>query len=60
VAVAVFYAQLGDKENALKYLEQATEKPDYELQNANPNPVFDFIRKDKRFAEVMKKINLNP
>lgn len=59
VAIATFYAQLGDKENTLNYLEHASQKIEFELQYANPNPVFDLVRKDKRFVDVMKKINLN-
>lgn len=60
MAIATFYAQLNDKENALIYLEQASKNVEFELQYANPDPIYDSIRKDKRFIEVMQKINLNP
>ena|GEM_PF-1615138 len=58
-AIAGFYAHLGNKEKTLEYLEKASELPRYNLSQANPNPIFDAVRKDKRFVELMKKINLN-
>jgi len=60
VAVAAFYAKLEDKEKTLEYLEKATEKPEDMLYRANPNPIFNFIRKEPRFIELMKKVNLQP
>lgn len=33
---------------------------EYELYRANANPVFNLVRKEPRFIELMKKINLQP
>lgn len=57
-ALAGFYARLGDIEKTLQYLEEATEKPEYDPAAANSDPIFDFIRNDERFIALMKKINL--
>ena len=60
VTMAVFYAQLGDKEKALDYLEKAIANPNHDLPRANPDPVFDTIRNEPRFGALMKKVNLSP
>lgn len=59
-AVAGFYARLGDQEKTLEWLEKASESPTYDLSAANADPLFDVVRNDARFKELMKKINLNP
>lgn len=60
VAVASFYAKLEDKEKTLEYLEKATENPEDMLYRVNPNPIFNFVRREPRFIELMKKVNLQP
>ncbi len=60
-AIATFYSELGDKDKALRFLEQEfeTEYCKCNLPIANSDPIFDSLRKEKRFIELMKKINLN-
>lgn len=60
VAVASFYAKLEDKEKTLEYLEKATERNEDMLYRVNPNPIFNFVRKEPRFIELMKRVNLQP
>ncbi len=59
-AMASYYIHLGDKEKTLEYLKKGAESPIYEIQVANADPIFDAVRKDIRFVELMKKINLAP
>jgi len=60
MAIAIFYAQLQDKENTLKYLEEMGETSPVDILYVNPDPAFDFVRKEPRFAELMKKKSLQP
>jgi TolB-like protein/Tfp pilus assembly protein PilF len=58
-----WYALLGDKEESLKYLQKALEKPNssytYFMLIA-VNPDFDFLRGDPRFQEIIDKLGLTP
>lgn len=58
LAISTFYLQLGEKEKALDYLEKSLDERDMFLPTANADSVFDSIRNEKRFVEVMKKIGL--
>lgn len=60
LAIASFYAKLGNREKTLEYLEKTLEDPAYELARVNPDPIYDFLRKDRRFIELMRKIELAP
>ncbi len=60
VAIATFYAKLEDRDKTLEYLEKAAEKPEDLLHRANANPIFNFVRTERRFIELMKKVNLYP
>ena len=52
---------LGEKEKALDFLEKelATEYCKCNLPLANSDPIFDAVRQEKRFIELMKNLNLN-
>jgi DNA-binding winged helix-turn-helix (wHTH) protein/TolB-like protein len=58
LSLATAYLQLGEKEKALDYLEQALAQRAINLPLANVNPAFDSIRNEKRFEEVMRKVGL--
>lgn len=60
LAIANLYAQLEDKENTLKYLEQVAEVEPIDMFFVNPGPSYDFIRKEPRFMDLMKRFNLAP
>ncbi len=55
--VASFYAQLGDKEQAFAFLERAYEKREIDLLRLK-SPIYDPIRSDPRFQDLMRRIGL--
>jgi serine/threonine-protein kinase len=59
-SLATYHAHLGDAEKTLEFLEKSLELPRYDLRFANPDPRFDTVRRDIRFVELMRKINLDP
>ena len=56
--IAVIYAGLGQKDKAFKLLEEAYEKSDVRLDYLKVDPLFDSMRSDPRFTELLKKIGL--
>src|SRR5512140_1324983 len=52
------YAGLGENENALASLEKAYEDGDFGLINLKVNPVFDSLRNDSRYHELLRKTGL--
>lgn len=58
MTLATTYCKLGEKEKALDYLEQALEQRFQWLPRANVDSVFDSIRGEKRFAEIIRKVGL--
>jgi len=56
--IAGVYAQLGDKEQAFHWLNTAYQERDSELINLKTSPLFDPIRSDPRFAELVRKVGL--
>jgi hypothetical protein len=56
---AVAYIGLGDSENALKYLQNSIETREYvSFPQLRLDPLFDDIRNDPRFREIIRKMNL--
>jgi hypothetical protein len=59
LTLALLHLALGDKENALAYLEQAVEAE--RSQNApliNADPIYDPIRNEPRFVALIQKMGL--
>ena len=54
---AIYYAQLGDKDQAFAWLEKAYEKHDMELFRLKYNPRFDPLRDDPRFGDLLSRMN---
>jgi hypothetical protein len=54
------YTMLGDKEEALHWLEQGVNLPNHALSIAfiGVDPVFDDLRDDKRFQMILQQMNL--
>jgi tetratricopeptide (TPR) repeat protein len=52
--VAKLYAKMGDTDHSLQYLRQAMENGYPAVNNALTDPEFADLRKDTRFAELMK------
>lgn len=58
--VAVLYARLGEKEKSLEWLQKAFEERPYGLMFLKIDPVFDNMRSDPRFQELIKRVGLAP
>jgi TolB-like protein/DNA-binding winged helix-turn-helix (wHTH) protein/Tfp pilus assembly protein PilF len=58
VHVALIYAGLGDREEALKWLEKAYANRDEYVVYLNISPEFQPLHSDPRFQEILKKIGL--
>ncbi len=56
VGVAAYYALLGDKNNAFVWLEKAYQLHEIGLEGLKPNPDFDSLRSDPRYAELVRRI----
>jgi hypothetical protein len=55
--VASFYAQLEENDRAFAFLEKAYEKKEIDVIRLR-SPVYDPIRTDPRFADLMRRIGL--
>jgi tetratricopeptide (TPR) repeat protein len=56
---AIAYVGLGDQENALKYLQKSIETREcVSFPQLRLDPIFDAIRTDPRFQEIIRKMNL--
>jgi hypothetical protein len=51
---------LGDKEQAIAYLEQAVTKRDILATSMGVNPYLDRLHSDPRFAALERRVGLNP
>ena len=52
------YALLGDNDSALEWLEKAYEERHLQLNRIGISPLFDPLRSDPRFKELLKKVGL--
>ena len=50
--------RIGDKEKALGYLEKAITARDHRMTQLKVNPIFDPLRSDPRFLELLRRMNL--
>ena len=56
--VAKLHAMLGDKEQALAWIEKSYENKDFMLPFVNPDPIFDDLRAEPRYQSVLHRMNL--
>ena len=56
--IALNYASIGEKDAALEHLEKSFEEGQGCLPWMNSEPVFEFLRDDPRFIELLKKMGL--
>jgi hypothetical protein len=56
--IATLYAELGDKEQAFRWLITAYQEHDEELIGLKTDYAVDPIRSDPRFAELVRKVGL--
>ena len=56
--LARVYMELGDKDNAFLYLEKAFEERNSLLIFLKTDPIFDSLRDDSRFQDLMRRVGL--
>lgn len=56
--IAAVYAALGDRNKAFKQLEKAYAERSWAMGTLKVNPVFDSLRSDPRFSELLRRMNL--
>lgn len=56
--LAGLYAETGEKEQALEWLEKACDERDPRLISINVNPTFDGLRSDSRFQHLLRRVGL--
>jgi len=57
---ALAFAAVGDRERALAWLQKAAENHDSEFPYEIRDPLFDFLRSDARYVELMGRAGLPP
>lgn len=58
--IALFYARLGQKDEAFAYLEKGYTERDFRVTLIKVSFEFDSLRSDPRFADLVKRIGLPP
>ncbi len=58
--VATVYAALGAKDKAFEYLERVYDERSYYVVWLNIDPVFDPLREDARFQDLLRRIGIAP
>jgi TolB-like protein/Tfp pilus assembly protein PilF len=58
--LAIIYLGLGNRDEALRQLEQAYEERFYRLIYLGADPLFDPLRSDARFNDLLRRIGLQP
>jgi hypothetical protein len=56
--IALLYADVGDKDHAFRWLKTAYQERDWLLQRLKTYFLFDPLRSDPRFAELVRKVGL--
>lgn len=56
--LAKFYALLGDREQALSWLEKSCENKDFLLAFVKAEPIFDELRSEPRYQAVLRRMGL--
>ena len=59
VSMSVIYAGLGDKDQAFAWLEKAFEERNGELSDITWRPVFDTLRDDRRYTDLVRRMKLD-
>jgi len=57
---AIIYTGLGDKDRAFEWLEKGYEQRTQYVYRVKREPMFDSLRSDPRYAELLRKMNLAP
>ena len=57
---AIIYTGLGDKDRAFEWLTKCVEQRILIIQHLKSRPLFDSLRSDPRYVELLRKMNLTP
>lgn len=57
---AIIYTGLGDKDRAFEWLEKGYEQRTQLVYRIKSRPMFDSLRADPRYVELLRKMNLTP
>jgi hypothetical protein len=57
--IAILYARLGEKENALSFLEKAHLERELAMTEIGIEPAFDLLRSHPRFADLVRQVGLS-
>ncbi|HLF46938.1 MAG TPA: adenylate/guanylate cyclase domain-containing protein [Chitinophagaceae bacterium] len=57
-SIATLYARAGIKEKTFEWLNRALETHDANMPYLKVDPIFEFLKNDPRYNELLKKINL--
>lgn len=57
-AIALVHIALGEKDKAFEYLEKSIEEREHFGYLLKVNPLYDSLRDDARFVEMLRKVNL--
>ncbi len=60
IEMAMIYIALGERDLAFEWLEKAYNERAWQLGFIKVDPIFDPLRGDARFAELMRRVNLAP
>jgi hypothetical protein len=58
--MAMIYIGLGEREQAFAWLEKAYDERAWQLGFLKVEPIFDPLRSDSRFTNLMRRVNLIP
>ena len=58
-AVSIIFSGLGEKDEALTWLEKANEERDPWVASLKVQPMFDSLRSDPRFRDLLHRVGLN-
>jgi hypothetical protein len=59
IRMVEIYIRLGDKENALAWLEQTVQEPHYRMAFLGVDPRYDPLRSDPRLHRILRRMNLS-
>jgi TolB-like protein/Tfp pilus assembly protein PilF len=58
--IAMIHVGLGENDEALAWLEKGYEERAYSIQNLKVDPVWDRLRADPRFNDLLRRVGLTP
>ncbi|HVF29085.1 MAG TPA: hypothetical protein VM943_12640, partial [Pyrinomonadaceae bacterium] len=59
-ALAETYARLGEKDQAFAWLEKSYARGSWFITTLNADPVWDGLRSDPRYADIVRRTGLEP